>query len=78
MMVGNFHQREVETTRSDAGTGVVLLGDGTGQFKAMRTESGLMADRDARDVVLMRRGSRNPLIVVANNNNTFQEFEMVP
>jgi len=78
LMVGNFYQREVETTRSDAGTGVVLLGDGSGQFKAMRAESGLAADKDARDVVLMKRKDKNPLIVVANNNDAFQQFEMIP
>jgi hypothetical protein len=76
LMVGNFHQREVETTRSDAGTGVVLLGDGSGQFKALRTESGLHADKDARDVSLVKRKDKTPLVVVANNNDAFQQFEL--
>jgi hypothetical protein len=76
LMVGNFHQREIETTRSDAGTGVVLVGDGTGHFKALRTESGIRADRDARDVALIKRKDKNPFVVVANNNDAFQQFEL--
>lgn len=66
---GNYYNREVETTRSDAGVGCVLLGDGTGSFTAMHpTEHGLKLYKDVRDISLCKMKSGTTLIAACNND----------
>ncbi len=75
-VAGNYHNREVETTRSDAGTGLVLINDGKGNFNPMSImESGVYASLDARDAVLVKAGpNQRKLLIVANNNGPAQVF----
>lgn len=75
-VAGNYHNREVETTRSDAGTGLVMINDGTGKFSPMSvTESGIYSSLDVRDALLIEVGSdKRKLIIVANNNGPAQTF----
>lgn len=73
---GNNWGAEVETARYDAGTGLVLQGDGKGGFTAMPVmRSGFFAWGNVKDVAQLRTGNeRRPLIVVANNNGPLQAF----
>ena len=75
-VAGNYHNREVETTRSDAGTGLILRNDGKGNFTPLSTiESGIYASLDARDAVLVEAGpDKRKVIIVANNNGPAQVF----
>lgn len=75
-VAGNLFVAEVETPRADAGTGLILAGDGAGNFTPMSIqESGILANRDVRDVAILNAGPGNPrLIVVANNNSGLQLF----
>ena len=75
-VAGNYHNREVETTRSDAGTGLILLNDGKGNFDPQSIiESGIYASLDARDAVLVEVGpNKRKVIIVANNNGPAQVF----
>ena len=74
--VGNLFGTEVETTRYDASTGAVLLGDGKLGFTAVpASTTGFMARGDARDVALLRAGGA-PRFVVANNNGPLQIFTL--
>lgn len=77
-IVGNYHNREVETTRSDAGTGRILINDGKGNFTPMSIlESGIYASLDARDAVSIKNPKSNKtVIIVANNNGPCQTFEL--
>ncbi len=71
--VGNMYGAEVETTRYDAGVGTVLIGDGSGKFQALSpSESGLFANKQARQIIKL-----NNTIVVANNNDMVQSFELL-
>jgi len=73
---GNYYQREIETTRSDAGVGSVLLGDGAGGFSAVPVaETGLGASGDVRDLALIEGGS-GAFVVVANNEDLVQVFKL--
>jgi hypothetical protein len=76
VIAGNHWGAEVETIRYDAGTGLVLLGDGRGAFTPMSVvESGFFAWNDVRDLAILRTGPRGePLIVVANNDHRLQAF----
>jgi hypothetical protein len=75
LMVGNLFVSEIETTRNDAGTGLVLLGDGKNNFKALsHLESGFFARNDAKKVRLVKTDNKK-LVLVANNNDRLQVFE---
>ncbi len=73
---GNNWGAEVETARYDAGTGLVLKGDGKGGFIALPVmRSGFFAWGNAKDLALLHVGAnKRPLIVVANNNGPLQAF----
>ena len=72
---GNLYQAEVETVRHDSGVGVVMLGDGRGNFNGLSTnDSGFFANADARDMVRIN-GSKS-MILVSNNNWKIQAFKI--
>lgn len=71
---GNQYGSEVETTRADSGTGVVLINKGNLEFSNMKaTESGFLADLQARNLELLSDGH----LVVANNNGPIQVFKVI-
>ncbi len=74
---GNYYNREIETTRSDAGIGQILLGDGKGNFNPMQSyKTGLALYKDVRAIEILDQGSGNPTIIVANNNDAMQIYKM--
>ncbi|MBK7408160.1 MAG: VCBS repeat-containing protein [Saprospirales bacterium] len=74
-LTGNYYQREVETTRSDAGSGCLLLGDGKGNFQALPPfKSGLLAVGDARSSEIVFDRFAKPMLLVANNSSYVQVF----
>lgn len=78
LIIGNLYQSEVETPRNDAGTGLLLIGNGSGEFYPMPVyESGFCAPNDAKDMKkIMVDGSE--VILVANNSNLLQAIEYKP
>lgn len=75
LLAGNYYEREVETTRSDAGIGCLLLNDGNNHFSPVHpTESGLKAYRDVRGLELLADQQGNTIILVANNNGPVQMY----
>jgi len=76
LAIGNLYVSEIETPRNDAGTGLLLLGDGTGSFSAKRgSEIGFFADRDAKKLVTLSN-VQNDYFLVGNNNDVLQIFEL--
>ncbi len=76
-MVGNFYEREVETTRSDAGNGVILINKGKQNFEAlMPYHTGIKAIYDARDVCSFKAPDGKDVLVVANNNGASQFYKL--
>jgi hypothetical protein len=74
---GNFYDREVETTRSDAGVGCVMLNQGNRKWKAMHpTESGIMANGDVRAVEILEQKNGKPILAIANNNSPMQFYQL--
>lgn len=74
LLVGNLYVSEIETTRNDAGIGLILLGDGKNNFKPLtHQESGIFARGDAKKVKVVQQGNKK-LILVANNNDWLQVF----
>ena len=67
---GNFYASEVETGRADAGYGLVLKGDGKGNFTSMFGEkSGMFLDKDVRDLEIVNMNDSRLLIATTNNDN---------
>jgi len=75
LLAGNYYEREVETTRSDAGIGTILMGSAEGDYKALPAyETGLYAYLDVRNVLELKNPSQ-PLVVVVNNNEGVQVYK---
>lgn len=73
MLVGNNHGADTESGPYDAGNGLVLLGDGKGGFRPLRSlDSGLWASRDARDLKALQLANGKRLYLVGNNNASVQ------
>lgn len=73
--VGGLYASEIETPRNDGGIGLVMLGDGQGNFAAQSmTESGLLIPYDAKKIQLLDDGTKT--IVVANNQGPLQVFQL--
>ncbi len=76
IIAGNNFDTEVETARYDAGTGLALIGDGKGDFKAMAcSESGIFANKNVKDIKMIQNEKGESLILVANNNGPMQIFQ---
>lgn len=76
LMAGNKYGFEVETNPCNAGNGILLLGDGKGNFNWLdNTFTGFWAMREARDLAMLRGRGGKPILVVANNNSALQVFE---
>ncbi|MEL6968670.1 MAG: VCBS repeat-containing protein [Bacteroidota bacterium] len=75
LLAGNYHEREVETTRSDAGVGTILLGSAEGDYEALPAyETGLYAYYDVRNVLELDNQGQ-PLVVIVNNNEGVQVYK---
>lgn len=77
LISGNLHSSEIETPRNDAGTGLLLKGNGQGDFVPVPLpESGFSASHDAKDMKTIRVGNRE-IILVANNSYYLQTIEYI-
>jgi len=66
--IGNHYGVEVETTRYDAGFGVVLLGNGQNNFHFMPPEeSGFYTPTDSRDIKVIQSNNIKHILVTNNN-----------
>ncbi len=73
LLAGNDYGPAVETNRSDAGNGTLLLGDGKGAFRFVpNRSSGFWAMREVRNMVPIKMAGGKQAIVVANNNSAPQ------
>ena len=76
IVAGNNFDTEVETPRYDGGTGLVMVGDGTGSFTPLSVlESGIFANKNVKDIKLLKDAEGLATIVVANNNGSAQVFK---
>ncbi len=73
-LAGNYYNREIETTRGDAGVGCILLGDANGGHTLIHpSETGILANRDVRNALILNGGSKKTL-VIANNDSPMQFY----
>jgi enediyne biosynthesis protein E4 len=75
-MAGNFYGLKPQTGRFDASYGTMLLGDARHQFHYMAPKrSGLFVRGEVRDAALLNPTGKNPLIVLARNNEDLMLFK---
>ena len=75
LLAGNSYSPEVETGRYDAGNGLLLTGDGKGDFTPeLARETGFWATKAARDMAVVKLANGKSLYLVANNNDVLQGF----
>ena len=77
LMVGNLYASEVNTGRYDASVGLYLQGDGRGHFSPMPpSESGFIADGDAKGIAELSGKDGDVMVVVGNNNGAAQVYKV--
>ncbi len=75
LIAGNMYGSEVETTRNDAGAGLLLLGDGAGNWQEIDTwQSGFFVPGDVRNMAAIP-GRKTSRVVIVNNNAAMEVFE---
>ncbi|MBA4166765.1 MAG: VCBS repeat-containing protein [Chitinophagaceae bacterium] len=75
LVTGNFFDYRVQNGRADASFGLLLTGDGKGNFKPVEgLRSGLYARGNIRDMIGLDTGK---LIVIAKNNDSLQVIKVV-
>lgn len=77
LLGGNAYGGEPSTGRYDAMTGLLLLGDGKGNFSSvMSAVSGFKADGDVKSVVSIPSSGGGNIILVGNNSGYMQAFRL--
>ncbi|MDC1516610.1 hypothetical protein N8385_02710 [Cyclobacteriaceae bacterium] len=77
LAVGNLYASEIETPRNDAGSGILLLGDGSGNFSAKTSiETGFFARGDAKNMILFKSNNKEQVLVV-NNDDLLESFSIL-
>jgi hypothetical protein len=75
-LAGNYFHREVETTRSDAGIGNLLLGKGGIDFKYVHPSmTGIIANRDVRNALVLQTKD-DPMMAIVNNGSPAQFYKV--
>jgi len=76
IVAGNKYHTEVETPRYDAGTGLILLNDGTGHFTALPPwRTGFFVPGNVKDLALIPT-AKGKLVLVANNDGPLEVFRL--
>ena len=78
LLVGNFYHAEVGYGQYDASKGLLLTGNGNGNFLASDfSETGFLVDGDARSLVRLS-SSNSQLILAGRNNNSIVSYVQNP
>ncbi len=77
IIAGNFYPFRVQLGPMDAGIGLILLGDGKGNFSPQTYDkTGLYIPGDVRNLIELK-GEKNTLIVAAKNNEPVQVIKLM-
>ena len=79
ILAGNFFDSRVKFGRLDAGRGVVLLGNGNGNWKALSpAESGINLRGEIRDILLLRDSKENSSLLFSQTDGPVLQYHMNP
>jgi enediyne biosynthesis protein E4 len=72
---GNDYSTEIATGRYDAFNGLILKGDGKGNFNAMQSaQSGFYVPGDGKSLVCIKSANEKPLLLAAQNQGALLAF----
>jgi len=76
---GNFYNTEIEITRHDAGTGLMLYGKGDGTFAPQRGfVTGFKSDGDAKSLAtILDAKSKQPVYLIANSQGKMESYGLL-
>ena len=75
LLGGNFYQSKPEVGIYDASYGLLLKGDGKGNFTALpANQSGFFLKGAVRDIITIKSRKKN-LLIVAKNNDQLKIFQ---
>ncbi|SMD31935.1 Repeat domain-containing protein [Reichenbachiella faecimaris] len=70
VIAGNLYASEIETPRADAGRGLLMLGNGKGNFEPVKFErSGISFNSDVKALDCIQIGSTFGVLAASNNGN---------
>jgi hypothetical protein len=76
VLSGNSYESDVSTGRYDALKGLVMKGDGKGEFSPLTIEeSGILNDEDASGMAVLNDVNGHQKLVIANNNGPLKIYE---
>ena len=77
LLAGNEYQTEVSTGRYDASYGLLMKGNGKGQFRSVGPAvSGLILDGDIKHMKIIQAGKHQRFLVAALNNDSLKCFKI--
>ena len=77
LLAGNFFGSRIQYGRLDANKGLLLLGDGKGNFKEVPNyESGLFINGEVRDISRVRLATGKELLLFTLNNDSLQLYQI--
>ncbi|MBL7700053.1 MAG: VCBS repeat-containing protein [Chitinophagaceae bacterium] len=73
LLSGNFYPFRVQLGREDAGNGLLLKGNGKGNYLPLvYHDTGLLINGDVRDMIMITDSKKEKKIVVSKNSNSMQ------
>jgi enediyne biosynthesis protein E4 len=77
ILAGNHHDWEVETSRNDAGIGLVLLSVGKREFRPLTlSESGLLTRSEVSDMKILNHSNDAQLLLIGQNQDSLQLYKL--
>ena len=77
LMAGNSYSTEASTGRYDAMEGLLLAGDGKGNFKPVKSSvTGFKADNDVKSLVRIECANGTEMILAGNNDSKMQAYKL--
>ena len=77
LLAGNFFGSRIQFGRLDANKGLLLLGDGKGNFQELpNAKSGLFISGEVRDIARVRQASGKDLLLFTLNNDSLRLYQI--
>jgi hypothetical protein len=77
LLAGNFFGSRIQFGRLDANKGLLLLGDGKGNFQEVpNSKSGLFINGEVRDIAQVRLASGKDLLLFTLNNDSLRLYQI--
>ena len=77
LIAGNLHAVQPDFGRYDASLGLILLGNGKGEWQAADTQkTGFVVQGEARSIQVLRNFKKEKIVFVSRNNQSLVGFKL--